>query len=136
MSEDVIVQLAEYLAEKAGLELGAELFYYSMPSEVDQCVVVQRTRSNRTVLPVIDAGMHAVRVAARSVSSTTAYAMAKLIYDTMDVTDDEFIDDAPGFIELAETPAYVTLYDSPQFCDQDQQGRKVFEFYALLTTKR
>ena len=133
---DVVVQVAEYLAIKTNRELGVDIFYYQLPTEVDNCAVVQRTRSNRTVPAVIDAGVHAVRIAARATSSTAAYARAQELYEALDATDDEYIGDQPGFIELAETRAQVTLYDAPQFHEQDQQGRKVFEFFALLTTKR
>ena len=133
---DVVVQVAEYLAEKTGRTMGEDMFYYQMPTEVNVCAVVQRTKSGRAVPAVIDAGVHALRIAARATSSTTAYEMAQELYEALDVTDDEYIGDQPGFIELEETRAQITLYDAPQFQEQDQQGRKVFEFFALLTTKR
>lgn len=133
---DVVVQVAEFLAEKTKHTMGTDMFYYQMPTEVDVCAVVQRTRSNRTVLPVFDAGVHALRIAARAASSTAAYAAAQELYEALEATEDLLDGDQPGFIELKETRAQVTLYDAPQFQEQDQQGRKVFEFYALLTTKR
>lgn len=134
MTTDVIAQVASYLAEHTERELGAELFYYNMPTEVDECTVVQRTRSGRAVPAVIDAGVTAVRIVSRSTTSDKAYALAKEMYDVLDNREDFTDGDQPGFIELAETRALVTLYDAPQFDKQDQQGRKTFEFYALLIT--
>lgn len=133
---DVVVQVAEYLAEKTGREMGVDMFYYQLPTEVDECSVVQRVRTGRGVPAVIDAGIHAIRVATRAANSTTAFEIAQELYEALDNTEDEFIGDQPGFLELAETRAQITLYDAPQFHEQDQQGRKTFEFYALLTTKR
>lgn len=133
---DVVVQVAEYLADNVGLIMGGDMFYYQMPTEVNTCAVVQRTKSGRAVPAVIDAGVHALRIATRAPTSTEAYEMAQGLYEALDAVDDETVSDQPGFIELEETRAQVTLYDAPQFQEQDQQGRKVFEFFALLTTKR
>lgn len=135
MTVDVIAQVATFLAEKTEKELGEEVFYYTMPSEISECTVVQRVKTGRTVLPVIDAGQHGLRIACRAATSDRAYELAKEMYDALDNREDEFIGDQPGFIELEETRAQVVLYDAPQFYDMDQQGRKTFEFYALLTTK-
>lgn len=134
MTTDVIVQVASFLDENTEYELGKELFYYQMPTEVNECVVVQRTRSGRSVPATIDAGVHALRIASRAKTSDRAYELAMKMYEALDNRDDEFDGDQPGFIELEETRAQVTLYDVPQFYEQDQQGRKTFEFYALLIT--
>ena len=135
MTIDVVSQVATFLAEKTEKELGEEMFYYQMPSEVDECTVVQRVRTGRTVLAVIDAGQHGLRIACRAATSDRAYELALEMYEALNNREDEITDDQPGFIELEETRAQVVLYDTPQFYEQDQQGRKTFEFYALLTTK-
>lgn len=132
---DVVSQVASFLAEQTGRTLGQEIFYYQMPDEINQCVVVQRVNSGRHVPVQIDAGSHSLRIAARAPSSNEAYALAEEMYQALLAQEDETVDDAPGFIQLSETYAQVSLYDHPQFQTQDQQGRKVFDFYALMITK-
>ena len=57
---DIVAQVAKYLAEKTGKGYGSVVFYYQMPDSVDECVVVQRNRSNVSVpvqiekIPCID----------------------------------------------------------------------------------
>lgn len=133
---DVIVQVARFLSEATGRGYGEEIFYYQMPDTVDTCVVVQRNKSNVHVPVQIDAGYHSVRIAARSTSSDAAYALASEMYDALAAVADETLEDAPGFIQLEETPAQVVLYDAPIWHSQDQQSRKVFDFTASLITTR
>ena len=46
---DIVAQVAKYLAEKTGKGYGSVVLYYQMPDSVDECVVVQRNRSNVAV---------------------------------------------------------------------------------------
>lgn len=132
---DVVQQVASYLAEKTGRPLGREIFYYTMPDELAPCVVVQRVYASRHVPVQIDAGSHSLRIAVRAVTSDEAYALADEMYNALLAQEDDTVDDAPGFIQLAETYAQVSLFDRPQYQSFDQQGRKVFDFYALMITK-
>lgn len=136
MTKDICAQVASFLAAKLELELGADIFYYQLPEEVDTCIAVQRSTLGVHVPVQIDAAVHGIRVVARSTSSDTAYALAKRAYDALDNTADASVDDAPGFIQLEETRAAVCVYDPPGYDSQDQQSRKTFAFYARLTTKR
>lgn len=132
---DVIVQVARFLAEQTEHGFGEEIFYYNMPDEVDKCAVVQRIR-NRYVVPVqIDAAVHSLRIAVRAKTSDEAYAFADELYEALNNTKDEDLDDEPGFIQLEGTRAQVALYDHPKYQEQDQRGRKVFDFFAMLKTK-
>lgn len=74
---DIVAQVAKYLAEKTGKGYGSEVFYYQMPDSVDECVVVQRNRSNVSVPVQIDADVHSIRVAARATTSDAAYKLAE-----------------------------------------------------------
>ena len=129
---DIVVQVAKYLAEKTGKGYGSEVFYYQMPDSIDECVVVQRNRTNVSVPVQIDADIHSIRVAARATSSDAAYKLAEDMWHALFVDTDA----EAGFIQLEETYAQVVLYDKPQWDTQDQQGRKVFDFTAKLITKR
>ena len=129
---DIVVQVAKYLAEKTGKGYGSEVFYYQMPDSIDECVVVQRNRTNVSVPVQIDADIHSIRVAARATSSDAAYKLAEDMWHALLVDTDA----EAGFIQLEETYAQVALYDKPQWNTQDQQGRKVFDFTAKLITKR
>ena len=129
---DIVAQVAKYLAEKTGKGYGSVVFYYQMPDSIDECVVVQRNRSNVSVPVQIDADVHSIHVAARAASSDAAYKLAEDMWHAL-LADTET--DA-GFIQLEDTYAQVALYDKPQWNNQDQQGRKVFDFTAKLITKR
>lgn len=136
MNKDICAQVASFLANKLGLGLGVDIFYYQLPEEIDTCLAVQRSSLGVHVPVQIDASVHSIRVVARSKTSDAAYALAKRAYEALDNTADASVDDAPGFIQLEETRAAVCVYDPPGYDSQDQQGRKTFDFYARLTTKR
>ena len=129
---DIVAQVAKYLAEKTGRTYGTDVFYYQMPDSVDDCVVVQRNKLNVSVPVQIDADVYSIRVAARSTSADTAYAVACEMWNALLADTDE----NAGFIQLEETYARVDLFDKPLWESSDQQGRKVFDFTARLITKR
>lgn len=137
--KDICNLVATYLASALELSLGSEVFYYNMPGSVDECVVVQRQHSGVHVPIQIDASVHYLRIAARAKTSDGAYALANRAYDCLSAEHDT-LDEAPGFIILkdgeTDISASIRLFDRPQWDSQDQQGRKVFNFDAVLITKR
>ena len=131
---DICVLVTNYLAKELDLTPGKNLFYYQMPSNINECLVVQKLPLSIHVPVQIDADVHSLRIAARASSSDAAYALAERAYNALLADNDE----APGFIELPteNITAAVRLFSKPTWDTQDQQGRKVFCFSAVLITKR
>lgn len=130
---DICCSVASFLADKLELTLGKEIFYYQMPSACDECLVVQKLPLDVHVPVQVDADVHSLRIASRANTSEKAYLLAENAFNEL-LADN---DDAPGFIELdGNMIAAVRLFNKPVWDSQDQQGRKVFTFPAVLITKR
>ena len=133
---DVCQAVAEYLADALHLAYGKSVFYYQLPEEVNECLVVQRVQNNISIPVQIDASVHSLRIAARCKTSDAAYNLAFCAYCALNNVADETVHDEPGFIVLNTGRAAVRLYDYPAYDSQDQQGRKVFHFFATLIASR
>lgn len=133
--------VTKYLAAKIGLTAGTDAVYNEMPAEPSKCILVQEEQTSLSVLPQIDAEVHKVRVTARDTSYTLAAELAEKCWRWLltDITnfDIDKREDATGFITmLDDTIISVRLFSNPIWEKSDQQGRKYYTFYALITTKR
>lgn len=135
--------VTRYLAAKTGLTAGTQAFYNEMPAEPAKCIVVQEEQNDIFVLPQIDAEVHKVRITARDSSYTLAQSLAELCWRWLLTDIDNFTidkrEDATGVLTMLDptsTIIHVRLYGNPVFEKADQQGRKYYYFYALITTKR
>jgi hypothetical protein len=137
---NLLDKLVTYLALHADLEPGVSAFYNEMPDEPNKCLVVQEEQNGYAVPAQIDAEVHRIRVVARNEGNESTSALAQLCWRWL-LTDDPQYDtdrsvDTTGFINLDGSVVQVKLFGNPVWDKADQQGRKYYCFYALITTSR
>lgn len=137
---DILSRLTTYLALHTSLQAGVSAFYNEMPDEPNKCIVIQEEPHGIGIPAQIDAEVHKIRVTAREASNETACTLAQLCWRWL-LTDDAQYDidkrtDTTGIISLAGKLVQVRLFGYPVWDKADQQGRKYYCFYALITTSR
>lgn len=137
---NILDSLITYLALHTSLECGVSAFYNEMPEEPTRCIVVQEEQHGIAVPAQIDAAVHKIRVVARDEDNESACTLSQLCWRWL-LTDDAQYDtdkrvDTTGIISLAGKPVQVRLFGNPVWDKADQQSRKYFCFYALITTSR
>jgi hypothetical protein len=137
---NLLDKLVTYLALHAELEPGVSAFYNEMPDEPNKCLVVQEEQNGYAVPAQIDAEVHRIRVVARDEGNESACVLAQLCWRWL-LTDNAQYDtdkrvDTTGFINLAGDTVQVRLFGNPVWDKADQQSRKYYCFYALITTPR
>lgn len=139
---DLLKEIAAYLATKTSKTLGQNVFYYEMPEEPAECILVQEESTPLAVPAQIDAQHHRIMVTIRGSSNIYAKELADLCWRWL-LCDDLMYDvdrssvNVTGFIQLNNgIYVYVQLYSSPVWLKVDQKGRKYFSFKAnVVTTK-
>lgn len=134
--------VARYLASKMGLVAGTNVFYNEMPDDPAKCVLVQEIQNPGVkVLPQIDAEIHWLRFTARDTTHPLAQALSEQCWRWL-LTEIANFDldkreDSTGFITLdLYCTVQVTLYGNPVWDKNDQKGRKYYNFYATILSKR
>jgi hypothetical protein len=129
--------LCSYLADRLELVPGDNIVYNEIPDQPDSCVVLQEERSGRIVPPQINAAIHYVRVVVRAETNSAAFSLAQLCWRWLLTDSAEIGEDTTGFLTLLDgTVIHCQLLGTPVWEQADQQGRKYFCFYALITTKQ
>lgn len=137
---NILDHLVMYLAPKVDLVAGESAFYNELPDEPATCLVLQAEQTTYSIPAQIDATLHRVKITVRGETSEAAYDLAYKCWRWL-LTDDEQYDedrtaDTTGFIQLEGGIVHVRLIGNPVWEKADQQGRKYYCFYALITTQR